>query len=203
MVSFLNGSASAPRLLSKHFANTINSFIHISTRYQTTSSAYSSAISTAAAFSYQLSSAFCAKGRPFDPIRDSYHHKPPSSSSWPAQSKQPIDNLARRSLRHKSGQDAFFTSEIGTSKSGYLAFGVADGVGGWADSGIDPSDFSHGLCEYMIAHATSQSDPSTATPLMILQPAYEDVLSDRFVVAGGSTACLGIVTPDGELRVGK
>jgi protein phosphatase PTC7 len=114
-----------------------------------------------------------------------------------------MDHLVRRPLRHKSGQDAFFTSEIGTSKSGYLAFGVADGVGGWADSGIDPSDFSHGLCEYMIVHSTSAPDPSTINPLTIMQPAYEDVLGDRYVVAGGSTACVGIVTPDGELKVGK
>ena len=32
------------------------------------------------------------------------------------------------------GEDAFFTSDVGGG-----AFGIADGVGGWQDSGINPA----------------------------------------------------------------
>lgn len=39
--------------------------------------------------------------------------------------------------RHKGGEDAFFVSN-----SGCGALGVADGVGGWIEDGIDPGDYS-------------------------------------------------------------
>jgi protein phosphatase PTC7 len=49
--------------------------------------------------------------------------------------------------RPVSGQDAFFISRVGKSKD--VAFRVADGVGGWDDTNIDPADFSHQLYDYM------------------------------------------------------
>ena len=35
------------------------------------------------------------------------------------------------------GEDAFFVSDLGDG-----AVGVADGVSGWADDGVDPADYS-------------------------------------------------------------
>jgi len=43
--------------------------------------------------------------------------------------------------RSKGGEDAFFISNDGT------LMGVFDGVGGWADEGIDPRDYSNGLSQ--------------------------------------------------------
>mmetsp|Transcript_20680 Transcript_20680/g.20421 ORF Transcript_20680/g.20421 Transcript_20680/m.20421 type:complete len:135 (+) Transcript_20680:2-406(+) len=40
--------------------------------------------------------------------------------------------------RHKGGEDAYCTSDTMVA--------VADGVGGWADSGVDPALYSRRLC---------------------------------------------------------
>ncbi|KAK9815581.1 hypothetical protein WJX72_006209 [[Myrmecia] bisecta] len=55
------------------------------------------------------------------------------------------------------GEDAYFVSQVGGG-----AFGVADGVGGWADSGINPAEYSRQLmrsstaCIAQLDRATSQ-----------------------------------------------
>ena len=54
----------------------------------------------------------------------------------------------------KGGEDAFFVTPGGT-ESGQAdgdepwlgAFGVADGVGGWGDDGIDPGEYANTLME--------------------------------------------------------
>lgn len=46
-------------------------------------------------------------------------------------------SLPHPDKRHKGGEDAFFVSN-----SGCGALGVADGVGGWIEDGIDPGDYS-------------------------------------------------------------
>ncbi|KAH7914666.1 phosphatase 2C-like domain-containing protein [Hygrophoropsis aurantiaca] len=100
-----------------------------------------------------------------------------------------------------------------------IAFGVADGVGGWIDSGVDPSLFSQTLMYH--AHRYSQTswagepeiDPTQEyedrekvegwemTPFECLELAYHGVLRERFVVAGSSTACLiHLNSSSGKLR---
>jgi protein phosphatase PTC7 len=83
-----------------------------------------------------------------------------------------------------------------------VSFGVADGVGGWVESGIDPSLFSQALMYH--AHRYSRSawagepeiDPTLdyeereqvegweMTPYDCLDLAYGGVLRERFVQAG-------------------
>jgi len=83
-----------------------------------------------------------------------------------------------------------------------VSFGVADGVGGWADSGVDPSLFSQALMYH--AHRYSRGawagepeiDPALdyeerevvegweMTPLECLSLAYGGVLRERFIEAG-------------------
>lgn len=46
-------------------------------------------------------------------------------------------NLPHPEKRDYGGEDAYFTSPVGGG-----AFGVADGVGGWQDSGINPAEYS-------------------------------------------------------------
>lgn len=127
-----------------------------------------------------------------------------------------------------AGEDFFFIQEVGTippppsprhpsrkrnkmiqmrSQSG-VSFGVADGVGGWTDSGVDPSLFSQALMYH--AHRYSRNawagepeiDPTMdyeereqiegweMTPYECLDLAYGGVLRERFVQAGSSTACI-------------
>ena len=83
-----------------------------------------------------------------------------------------------------------------------VALGIADGVGGWVDSGVDPSIFSQSLMYY--AHCYSRDswvgEPETdplqdqgdlsqvegceLTPWQCLDLAYQGVLRDEQVKAG-------------------
>jgi protein phosphatase PTC7 len=112
--------------------------------------------------------------------------------------KESIDKRQRA----RSGQDAFFFSQVGDTKT--TTFGVADGVGGWVESGLDPADFSHGLCEYMACAARSWPHGFNTTslhPKDLLQVAYDEVTDDGDIEGGGSTACLAVAEPDGNVEV--
>lgn len=146
-------------------------------------------------FSYHVSASFIAKDRPYDPSTHVFHFSPYNRIQPPRH--------RRRSSRPDSGHDAFFVSRV--NDSGAVALGVADGVGGWTDSGVDPADFSHGLCDYMAAVAYEHGPTAAAkTPLTarrLMQKGYEAVCSDGSVHAGGSTACVALAAPDGILEV--
>ena len=110
-----------------------------------------------------------------------------------------------RSTKAASGEDAFFATTVGGSAN-QVAFGVADGVGGWQDQGIDPSEFSHGLCGYMAgsAHLWNEADEKRALrPLGLLQTAYDAVMGNPRIVAGGCTASLAVVGREGEMECAK
>ncbi|KHO00625.1 5-azacytidine resistance protein azr1 [Metarhizium album ARSEF 1941] len=144
-------------------------------------------------FSYHIAASFIAKDCPYDPSAHVFHFNPYNRIQPPRH--------RRRSSRPNSGHDAFFVSRI--NDSGAVAFGITDGVGGWVDSGVDPADFSHGLCDHMAAsayeHDAAKSPPLTARRLM--QQGYDAVHRDRSLHAGSSTACVGIASPDGTLDV--
>ena len=89
-------------------------------------------------FSYRIGASFSAKGRRFNPKKDVF--------TFNTQTQIPRGQEAFTG-RPNSGQDAFFVSRIGNSRN--VAFGVADGVGGWANQGIDSADYTHGLCQGM------------------------------------------------------
>ncbi|EMC93578.1 hypothetical protein BAUCODRAFT_42889, partial [Baudoinia panamericana UAMH 10762] len=101
-----------------------------------------------------------------------------------------------------SGEDAFFAATVGGS-TGHVAFGLADGVGGWQDSGVDPSDFSHGLCGLMGGTAYMHEgldNGKNVEPRALLQMAYDAVISNPRIMAGGSTASLAVVDGDGNMQ---
>ena len=161
---------------------------------QRTTAPYSSAASPPTSkFSYHIASSFIAKDHPYDPSTHVFHFNPYNRIQPPRH--------RRPSLRPDSGHDAFFVSRV--NDSGAIAFGVADGVGGWVDSGVDPADFSHGLCDYMgdaaYQHDSAASPPLTARKLM--QKGYDAVCNDSSLHAGGSTACVAIAASDGTLDV--
>ncbi|EIN07379.1 protein serine/threonine phosphatase 2C [Punctularia strigosozonata HHB-11173 SS5] len=105
-----------------------------------------------------------------------------------------------------AGEDFFYVQQM-REQSG-LSVGVADGVGGWVDSGVDPSLFSQALMFHSARYARSawagepEIDPTTGyedreevegwemAPGECLSAAYGAVLRERAVLAGSSTACL-------------
>ena len=116
--------------------------------------------------------------------------------------------LIRRRSRPDSGADAFFVSKVGhdlTSgghDNGAVAFAVADGVGGWEESRVDPADFSHGLCGYMAQSALSWSSPAEQLrPKNLMQMGYDQVVADEWIRAGASTASVGVAWDDGRVEL--
>ena len=79
---------------------------------------------------------------------------------------------------YKGGEDAAFGSPH--------AIGVADGVGGWAERGVDPGLYSKGLMEAARQMAEGAPPPGTPTPTALLRGAY-DVIEGRRVL-GSTTA---------------
>lgn len=143
-------------------------------------------------FTYRLAASFNAKDTRYNPPTDRFSFDPALQSS--PSTKSPTQ-------RPNSGQDAFFISSAGNEPD--VAFAVADGVGGWSDSGIDSAHFSHGLCEHMKLFARD-SNPTTMTsvePRELLQHGYDAVLVDDSIPGGGTTACVATGRSDGTLSV--
>ena len=69
-------------------------------------------------------------------------------------------------------------------------FGVADGVGGWNDRGVNPAIFSWKLMNYCHDYVNSNVSNLELSPLDILQNAFDNVQNDNQVKAGSSTACI-------------
>ncbi|KAI0175584.1 protein serine/threonine phosphatase 2C [Hypoxylon sp. FL1284] len=145
-------------------------------------------------FTYDVAASFSAKNKRFDPTTDVFHFNP--------YNRIQTHKTRPKSKRPASGQDAFFISRVGDTNA--VAFGIADGVGGWEDSGVDPADFSHGFCDYM-ASAAYEHRPGSGgpplTPRSLMQRGYDDVSEDRSIPAGGSTASVAIAGEDGKLEV--
>ena len=119
----------------------------------------------------------------------------------------------------EAGEDALMCTDMGAP--GDKVIGVADGVGGWTENGVDPSLFSQALMFYATKRAqatcanpdrindadladvdgASPKPVSGCGPKEILTEAYDHVLKEPLVVAGSATAC--IITLDsirGTLR---
>ncbi|KAI9888253.1 MAG: hypothetical protein M1814_000802 [Vezdaea aestivalis] len=140
---------------------------------------------------FRIAASFSGKGRKFDSqknVDDFRSLKPPAVRHRPGRAPRPA-----------SGQDSFFVAEIAGTKD--VAFGVADGVGGWADSGVDPADFSHGFCQFMAHTVAHYSSEKRLKPREIMQLGYEKIVKDGSVKAGGSTACIAVARADGILEV--
>ena len=99
-----------------------------------------------------------------------------------------------------------------------VSLGVADGVGGWTDSGVDPSLFSQALMYHAQRYAKAawpgepEVDPTQEyeereqvegwelTPLECLESAYGGVLRERNVLAGKlpfwRSRCMDVILTD-------
>lgn len=169
--------------------------------------------------SYRVAVSSSGKGKRFHPLKNAYNFDPAADVLGVSKDKNPV---ARRRSRPDSGEDAFFVSRIGHASgpptprdkphsdaaaaadadSEAVAFAVADGVGGWTESRVDPADFSHGLCAYMAQSALSWTQPANELrPKNLLQAGYDAIVADPAVKAGGSTASVGIALPDGRVEL--
>ncbi|KAF9132240.1 Protein phosphatase PTC7 [Mortierella sp. GBA39] len=168
------------------------------------------------AFNYLLAASWHPKSR---------HRKASSalsaSSSSASSSEDENDESKAKWWKQKmragkvdAGEDAFFH----VSTPSRVALGVADGVGGWSEVGVDPALFSWALMDNAEAVARltdvdqsgvdakdSQADHSTSKiPLdaqTILDGAYSELVQSGKVEAGSSTACiLSLCKVTGTLR---
>ncbi|KAF9154016.1 Protein phosphatase PTC7 [Linnemannia schmuckeri] len=144
-----------------------------------------------------------------------------SSSSSASSSEDDNDESKTKWWKQKlragkvdAGEDAFFH----VSTPSRVALGVADGVGGWSEVGVDPALFSWALMDNAEAVARltdvdqsgadakdSQTDHSAGKiPLdaqTILDGAYSELVQSGKVEAGSSTACiLSLCKVTGTLR---
>jgi len=83
------------------------------------------------------------------------------------------------------GEDAFFIDR------NHLIFGVADGVGGWAENGVDPSEYPRLLMKACHKGATRHADP-----LMVLKNAFSEAHAP-----GSCTVSLASLTVDDTLSL--
>ena len=163
---------------------------------------FSTTTNTASGYRYRIGASYSAKGKRFNPKKDLYSFIAPRADAEKGDDDRHLD-LEYNTGRGTSGQDAFFVSQIGSTHN--VAFGVADGVGGWVESGIDPAHFSHGLCQNMVDVAASSTD-SEAEDLhatALLKEAYTRIEADDTVEGGGSTACIAIGRENGTMEVAK
>ena len=173
----------------------------------TTRALYSTTTATpsterATRFTYRIAASYSGKGQRLNPVKNTYDFDPVSTSAI-FEGPQGASTWAKK-RRPASGQDSFFISNIGNT--GGTAFGVADGVGGWVESGIDPADFAHSLCNYMRKAARGFPAGFKTQPMVpqeLLQIGYEKVIKDSSIVGGGSTACIATVDEQGRLDVAK
>lgn len=98
-----------------------------------------------------------------------------------------------------SGEDNLVVSQ--QDAEGYLAVGVADGVGGWSEAGYDSSAISRELCHFVKTHFEAAPNKKDLSPRALLRLAFDAVTASPQVEIGGTTACLGVLTPDKKLKV--
>lgn len=75
---------------------------------------------------------------------------------------------------------------------------MADGVGGWAENGIDPAEVSQGLMFHsnrILEDQTQAPDDGHESPEVLLSKAYRAVLEDQRVRGGSSTALIARLNP--------
>ncbi|XP_046840868.1 protein phosphatase PTC7 homolog [Xenia sp. Carnegie-2017] len=103
-------------------------------------------------------------------------------------------NLLPSKKNRSFGEDAFFITEDKVRN----VLGVADGVGGWRNYGIDPSLFSSALmenCKNLIEQGLL-NDPS---PIEIMKEGYHEIFENKEPLFGSTTACIAVLDKKNSL----
>ncbi|KAI0928726.1 hypothetical protein AcW1_005890 [Taiwanofungus camphoratus] len=145
-------------------------------------------------------------GKPPEPHARRIKSKPFPSDSEISGWREETMSRFHSAMGNRIGEDFFYVQEM-RSQSG-VSIGIADGVGGWVDSGVDPSMFSQALMYHAHRYAKDswagepETDPMQEYeereqvegwelyPAECLELAHGGVLRERAVQAGSSTACL-------------
>lgn len=156
---------------------------------------YSTEAPIAGSFTYRLAAASSPKRAPPRPNKHGENFW--NYASTHANPSPPY----LRSTKAESGEDAFFATTVGQSEHD-VAFGVADGVGGWQDQGVDPSEYSQALCGLMAGSANiyEGQEETPCKPQALLQQAYDAVMANPRIHAGGCTASLGVMNATGSIE---
>eukprot|EP00199_Chlamydomonas_sp_CCMP681_P002432 CAMPEP_0119108012 /NCGR_PEP_ID=MMETSP1180-20130426/12991_1 /TAXON_ID=3052 ORGANISM="Chlamydomonas cf sp, Strain CCMP681" /NCGR_SAMPLE_ID=MMETSP1180 /ASSEMBLY_ACC=CAM_ASM_000741 /LENGTH=385 /DNA_ID=CAMNT_0007093571 /DNA_START=92 /DNA_END=1249 /DNA_ORIENTATION=- len=96
---------------------------------------------------------------------------------------------------HYGGEDAYFVSDVGGG-----AMGVADGVGGWAESGVNPADYSRLLmkiaCAYLEGKDQFANDGVDRHESPLIDPRGAlNAAHENTKVPGSATACVMQLDP--------
>ncbi|KAG0358041.1 Protein phosphatase PTC7 [Podila minutissima] len=192
--------------------------VHVptSTTSDTQSSTPTTTSPSSVAYNYMLAASWSPKSRrrvtPTQFERDGedeWWRKPThTTTTAPGTPGLPSSTTKRRTGKVDAGEDAFFH----VSTPSRVALGVADGVGGWSEFGVDPALFSWALMEHAekIARLTDniadiRDDPESKDRVLdaqtILDGAYHKLVESGKVEAGSSTACiLSLCKITGTLR---
>lgn len=151
--------------------------------------------------SLHIAAASSGKGRKYEPEKSTIDYVPGSDTTLGIEVEG--NTYQKRRSRPDSGEDAYFVANVGGDHN-VVALGVCDGVGGWQDQGINPADFSHGMCSYMAQTAQSwgnnSSQSETLHPKRLLNVGYDATLRDSQIRAGGATACVAVTDGTGRMR---
>ncbi|KIX98878.1 uncharacterized protein Z520_05339 [Fonsecaea multimorphosa CBS 102226] len=175
--------------------------LHSSPRRPATVPASSSADMSDSAIphiSLHIAASSSGKGRKYRPELSTYEYVPSDDDGLGLQHGSTLEE--KRIRRPDSGQDAYFVARVGKDPN-TTAFAIADGVGGWTEHGIDPADFSHGMCSYMAETSLSWSSNERLSPKQLLELGYEKTIRDPAIHAGGTTACVAVTEGDGRMRI--
>ncbi|KAG0027606.1 Protein phosphatase PTC7 [Podila clonocystis] len=153
-------------------------------------------------FNYLLAASWHPKSR-----QRKSHAMTTNASSTDEESKTKWWKQKQRIGKVDAGEDAFFH----VSTPSRVALGVADGVGGWSEVGVDPALFSWALMDNAeaVARQTDVNNGSENKEIennvldaqTILDGAYSELVKGGKVEAGSSTACiLSLCKLTGTLR---
>ena len=174
----------------------------VSTRSLSSSAraAQSQASSAIPHISLHIAASSSGKSRKFKPELNTFDFTPKSDDALGLQKGRNMEEKRKR--RPDSGEDAYFASTVGGTSTNVTAFAIADGVGGWNNLGVDPADFSHGLCSHMASRALSwPADGPILSPRHLLKVGYDATVADPDIAGGGTTACVAVTSPDGRMRI--
>ncbi|KAK2725758.1 protein phosphatase PTC7 homolog [Artemia franciscana] len=101
----------------------------------------------------------------------------------------PKDLKSGKMKKGQIGEDAWV---IARSKAGDV-LGVADGVGGWRQYGVDPGLFSSGLLR-AVDNLVSLGMITPSRPASLLASAFRELRNSKMQVVGSSTACLLVLS---------
>ncbi|KAI0999893.1 hypothetical protein K3495_g8306 [Podosphaera aphanis] len=149
--------------------------------------------SSSKTFTFGIAASYTGKHQAYNSKKNLFVYHPSQPVRSPSSSTR---------VRHRSGQDDFYVSRVGLSAD--VAFGVADGVGGWDSNGFDSGDISDGLCTYMAYHAFTHNAAEAGRKLeaqSLMQRAYQDLLDDARAMGGSTTALAAVARSDGSLDV--